>query len=190
MCISCKFYFLGFIQKDLNNLKITESLKFLKKTKREKNKKMEKLSFYKLILNIKEKLWTIELILYEEFLKLCIKIPKKNGRIKTYGNFCSRKKDLFYSLLDFSYRINLWTELLVFVKTAESRNRKKRIAIRMNPDDAPLFHIKQLKNICCSVSQKIDSKEKRNLSRHPKYISQYKIPSKDRKKIILFVCFN
>ena len=60
----------------------------------------------------------------------------------------------------------------------------------MNPDDAPLFHIKQLKNICCSVSQKIDSKEKRNLSRHPKYISQYKIPSKDRKKIILFVCFN
>ena len=60
----------------------------------------------------------------------------------------------------------------------------------MNPDGAPLFHIKQLKNICCSVSQKIDSKEKRNLSRHPKYISQYKIPSKDRKKIILFVCFN
>lgn len=77
LCISYKFHIVGFIKEDLSNLKRIETLKNLKITKREKKKKMEKLSFSQSILKRKEALWSNELILFEEALKLWIKIPEK-----------------------------------------------------------------------------------------------------------------
>ena len=70
LCICCKFHIAGLIKEDLSNLKRRETLKNLKITNREKKKKMEKLSFSQLILKRKEVLWSNELILLEEALKL------------------------------------------------------------------------------------------------------------------------
>ena len=72
------------------------------------------------------------------------------------------------------------------MKTKELQNKQKTCTvIRLNPDGDPLFHIKQSKNMCCFLSKKIDSKEKR-IFFYPKYISQYKMSPEDRKKILFW----
>ena len=58
----------------------------------------------------------------------------------------------------------------------------------MKQDADPLFHIKQSKNMCCFVSKKMDSTEKRFFF-NPKYIFNVKYHQKIENKIIL-VCFH
>lgn len=77
LCRSCKFHLVGFLNENLNNFKRIETLKNLKLTKREKNKKTGKLFFSELTLKRKKMLWNNELILFEEVSKVCIKIPEK-----------------------------------------------------------------------------------------------------------------